>query len=192
MSEKSKKRTRCVKTMAVCTGAAMLAGGLVTVPAAPQEIRKERVVKSDARVTGANLNSYHLLQVCSDKRGRISVADARKLLDLTVEEGNKLEALADRRGTVSYQDAARVFHGTKTVRQVRVAVVVETIKRADTTGAYAAIEELAKGRRQLTAETRSDLMHKYGISQETIGYYYDIASAVAKMPPGGRMIGAIV
>jgi hypothetical protein len=191
MSTKSKKRNCSVKTIAVCTGAAMLAGGLVTVQAAPREIRKDRVIKSGARVTGANLNSYHLLQVCSDRRGRISVGDASKLLNLTAEEVTKLKALADERGTVSYRDAVKVFHSTKALRHVSVTVVIDTIKRADPTGAFTEIEELAKGRRELTAETRSKLTQKYGISQETLGIYYDIASSVSKMPNGAQ-IGAIM
>jgi hypothetical protein len=191
MSTKSKKRNSSVKTIAACTGAVMLAGGLVTVQAAPKEIHKDSVVKSDERVTGAKLNSYQLLQVCSDKRGRISVTDASKLLNLTPDEVTKLKALADGRGTVSYRDAVKVFHSTKAVRQVSVAAVIETLKRADTTGAFKEIEELAKGRRELTSETRSKLMQKYGISQETLGIYYDIASSVSKMPSGAQ-IGAIM
>jgi hypothetical protein len=191
MSTKSKKRKCGVKTIAVDTGAVMLAGGLVTVQAAPKEARKDLVVKSGPRVTGANLNSYQLLQACSDKRGRISVADAGKLLNLTAEEVTKLKALADRRGTVSYRDAVKVFHGTKPLRQVNVAVVIETVKKADTTGAFAEIEELARSRRELTTDTRSKLMQKYGISQETLGVYYNIASSVSKMPNGAQ-IGAIM
>jgi hypothetical protein len=191
MAKKSKKRNAGVKTIAVCTGAVMLAGGLVTVQAAPKEARKDLVVKSGERVTGANLNSYQLLQACSDKRGRISVADASKLLNLTADEASKLKALADRRGTVSYRDAAKVFHSTRPVRQVSVAVVIETIKRADATGAFSEIEELAKGRRELTADTRSKLTQKYGISKETVAVYYNIASSVSKMPSGAQ-IGAIM
>jgi plasmid maintenance system antidote protein VapI len=191
MSTKSKKRNCGVKTIAVCTGAVMLAGGLVTVQAAPRETRKDRVLKSGERVTGAKLNSYQLLQVCSDKRGRISVTDASKLLNLTADEVTKLKALADGRGMVSYRDAVKVFHSTKAVRQVSVAAVMETIKRADTTGAFTEVEELAKGRRELTTDTRSRLTQKYGISQEALRVYYDIASSVSKMPSGAQ-IGAIM
>jgi hypothetical protein len=187
----SKKRNRGVKTIAACTGAVMLAGGLVTVQAAPKAISKGRVVKSGEQITGAKLNSYQLLQVCSDKRGRISVADASKLLNLTADEVTKLKALADKRGTVSYRDAVKVFHSTKPLRQVSVATVIETIKKADTTGAFAEIEELAKGRRELTADTRSKLTQKYGISNETLAVYYNIASSVSKMPSGAQ-IGAIM
>jgi hypothetical protein len=57
--------------------------------------------------------------------------------------------------------------------------------------AFAEIEELARGRRELTSDTRSKLMQKYGISQETLGVYYNIASSVSKMPNGAQ-IGAIM
>jgi hypothetical protein len=168
----------------------MLASGLVDAQAPARVIRKSSPFQMDGRITGANINSYHLLELCS-VRGRISVATARKLLDLSAEDVTKLQAFADKRGTVSYREAADVFHSTNTPRQVRVETVVEMIRSTDTKKVYPVIEELAKGGRQLTPELRRELGHKYGMSQEMLDHYYDIASALVKVPLGARVTGAI-
>ncbi len=191
MSKKTKKGNRHAATISLCTGAVMLAGGLVSVEAVIREARKDHSVKSAEHITGASLNSYNLLKACSDEKGRISVTEAGTILDLTPAEVNSLSALADRGGTVSYRDAAKVFHSSKSVREVRVDGIIAAIKRADTAGAFSEIEKLAKGRREMTGDTRTKLMEKYGLSAEKFDFYYNVATSVSKMPNGAH-IGAVM